>query len=154
MTVALLALCYAVYGYDKTANLFPTDIASVGATVATMTDGTVYTCGSNASLSADLGPVYVKLQNNGSVQVSPAKTGLREVWVNHTSGNISLNIYTSTDGSSWHKEAVTTQSGVVKATGINGDYLVKIENKSGSTVYITEVDYYTESCHCLRVVSE
>ncbi|MBO4250760.1 MAG: hypothetical protein J5884_05830 [Paludibacteraceae bacterium] len=157
LIVGLLVLSCAVFGYDKTQHVFPTNIANYAASTVYMTDGATYTCNSNASLAAqsDGDPFYLKLKKNGVVVLSPAIANLREISIHHTGGNISLNVYTSTDGSDWGTaESASTSAGLVRVLGLAGDYQVKIVNKSDGDVYIMQIDYWTEPCHCLRVVSE
>lgn len=152
----LLALSHVMFGYDLIQHVFPNHIATYEAsyTIAHMTDGTVYTCTDKASFTSYNETIALKLQNNGVVVISPAISRLREIWIFHNNGTISLNVYTSVNGSDWTKQAVTPSYQLVKVLGLEGDYQVKIENKTGSDVYLTEVKYYTEPCHCLRVVSE
>ena len=158
LIVCLLALSHVMFGYDLIQHVFPNHIATYdGTTVAHMTDGATYTCNSNASLAAqfDGDPLYLKLKKNGVVVLSPAIANLREISIHHTDGNISLNVYTSTDGSEWGTpKSVSTSYGRVQVLDLEGNCQVRIENKNNSDVYITEIDYWTEPCHCLRVVSE
>ena len=151
----LLALSHVMFGYDLIQHVFPNHIATYdGTTVAHMTDGTVYTCTNKASFTSYYATIALELQNNGVVVISPAISRLREIWIYHDKGTISLNVYTSVNGSDWIQQDITPISGTVKVLGLEGDYQVKIENKTGSYVYLREVKYYTEPCHCLRVVSE
>ena len=156
LIVGLLVLSCAVFGYDKTQHVFPTDIDSNEGSLLYMSDGTTYNCSYKAGLAIyNEMTTLLKLQRNGIVIVSPAISSLREISIHHTGGNIPLNVYTSIDGSDWGTaESASTSAGLVRVLGLAGDYQVKIVNKSEGDVYIMQIDYWTEPCHCLRVVSE
>ena len=157
LIIFLLVLSCAVYGYEPIRHTFPSSIDTYEAsnTIAHMKDGTVYTCSGNARFVSYDETIALKLQQNGVVVVSPAVDRLREIYIYHNNGTKSLNVYTSINGSDWALQ--TTDSSVpniVKVIGLEGDYQVKIENPNKDDVYLREVIYWIEPCHCLRVVSE
>jgi hypothetical protein len=126
-------------------------------TIGTVNDGTIYTCnGTNASFVLAGGVICIKLPNNKNFIVSPAKAGLNEIFVYYTANNNSINIYISTDGSEWTllegNEYISKNYGYVRAMNLNGDYQVKVVNKTGGDAYIQQMNYYSTPCRCLRVV--
>ena len=158
--LCLLALCLSAFGVESKTHRFPADVSSyTGSTVATMTDGTVYTCSNGAMFYSDYGTIRLKCPNNGEVVMSPAISGLNEFEVHHSGGNISLNLYVSSNGSTWTQVTgsdLVQNSGYLKATNLDGDYYVKVKNVSAGNINITQMVYYysTESCNCFRVVTE
>ena len=158
----LTAFSLTMWGFENTTHDFETaysegQLEITNNIVGTMNDGTTYTCSTGARFNYYGDYLSIELPNNKEFVVSPSRERLREIYVYHFGGNIVLNIFISSDGSTWAPITGTdfgTKSGYVKAINLNGDYYVKVVNASGSTQYIRQIIYYTEPCHCLQVVSE
>jgi len=163
----LLLSCLAMHGVVTTSHVFnSTDPANKIVSFAgsykqaTMTDGTLYTCSEGASFASGPGGVCISLPSSGIVVVSPARQGLRSFTIRHTSNTVTMDIWVSTDGSTWTPATDlgtrNNTNGAIEITGLNGNYFVKFRNTTGPAFYVTEMDYQTEqepeSCRCLRVV--
>ena len=124
-------------------------------------DGVVYTC-TNATFTTSGSPAtfYINMSYNGIVEVSQI-SGLRSFTIQHNTvpDGIGMNILISTDGAKWSlipEAQLSRQNSYIEATGLNGDYYIKLQNTHGSAVRILQLNYQTEpepeSCRCLRVV--
>ena len=160
----LLLLSLAARGYDNTTHNFNTATSAVmtltsGNKIGTMSDGTIYSCMKNATftINSDAGGLCIKLIQGDSVIISPPKVGLRELIVNHYPSNIVLQVAISTDSLTWTPVGVQRTSSV-RATGLSGDYYVKIKNTFSpkTEIYVYAVDYWTEpqNCNCFPYVPE
>ena len=137
---------------------------SGGNTVGTVNSDTTYTCtGTNAKFNANEGLICICLPQSGNqVVVSPAISDLDSIrfTYNPTNAYKTIQVYTSTDNSTWTEQTVLQFSKGVSTVKLpeKGDYYVKFRNPSGSNAfYIREIDYIfqpSSGCNCLRVVSE
>lgn len=127
------------------------------------TDLVTYTCsGTGATFGVTNSKICIQLpQNGGQVITSPAIENLTRVKISHypASKCENLKVYISTDGSSWGSalsgDAIEYgNSGTIFVTVPKGNYYLKFANTTSTAVSIIQVEYTTEPCVCLKVVSE
>lgn len=117
-----------------------------------------YTCLENATFASSAGKIGISFPQSGDyVTTSPAIDYLKRIIVTRTPelGN-NLRFYYSTDGSTWTQ--ITTGITVARYTievplPTRGDYYLKIES-SAKSVFISQIEYYTEPCNCFEYLSD
>ena len=169
-TLCALLVCVACFAeLTSTLHNFESSDPSIGPTgyeesytICHMGDGTTYTCKSGAvfAINPSTSAVCISIPVGGVVEVSPAREGLTSFTVTHNSisGGANMKLYTSTDGDSWTEipeGQLDRKNDHVEATNLSGNCYVKLENTAVSgTIYVRFITYYTNPCHCLKVVSE
>lgn len=119
-----------------------------------------YTCAGDATFGLSGGVIGISLPNSGNyVTTSPAIDYLKRIQISRTPEYASnVNIYYSTDGSSWTlmTTGVTASRYYIEALmPSRGDYYLKIERAStGSGIFIKQITYYTEPCNCFELEEE
>lgn len=126
------------------------------------TDGITYTCGGDATFAVVNYQTGIKLYYYGdNVIVAPAIEGLFEVSIGYdimdsgTFNPYDIEVYISPDGVSWGSSISagrTHASGLVTVTIPRGNYQLKIRNKGGRDIFITNMIYFYEHCNCFRYV--
>ena len=126
------------------------------------TDLVTYTCsGGSAVFSADLsksgGNIAIFMEGSGAqVVTSPVIDELDSIRFTYLpASSLTIKVAISTDGSSWTDIEVLNPVNGVKHVipPVKGPYMVRIK-RYDTNFYITEIEYITKSCHCLRVVND
>ena len=126
------------------------------------TDLVTYTCsGGSAQFSADLsksgGNIAIFMEGSGAqVVTSPVIDELDSIRFTYLpASSLTIKVAISTDGSSWTDIEVLNPVNGVKHVipPVKGPYMVRIK-RYDTNFYITEIEYITKACHCLRVVND
>lgn len=132
-------------------------------------DGFSYSCGSSTAVFGQdlINPAGKKVialnmpDGSSGATTSTAIENLTRVMISHypASRCENLKVYISTDGSSWGSalsgDAIEYgNSGTIYAFLPKGNYYLKFANTTSTAVSIIQVEYTTEPCVCLKVVSE
>lgn len=133
--------------------------------VATIDDGTVYTCAGSAAFGTDVDSdtkITINLDNNTDEVVTSQVNNLTKlrVWFYPTDKvRTHLKIQLSTDGSTWgealSEEVAEYGIGFIEATVDKGSYYIKIFNSKNVASSIFEMQYITEveTCNCFPYVA-
>lgn len=166
--LGILLLCSATGGAEKYVHDFHTmtgasTIAFSGANKVGTTDLVTYTCSASAVFSATAASssrICIFLEKNGDeVVLSPAIANLDSLSIYYLPvAARTIDVYVSTDGSDWGEKLELTES----VAGIKlcklpekGNYYLRIVNsKYSNAFYISQIDFFTKPCYCLKVVSE
>lgn len=98
---------------------------------------------------------------NSTMQIAPAVEDLTRLYVVHMYGSAPtfLKFYVSTDNETWTDVSSTATyrvGNIDVPMPEKGNYYIKIVNEGTSSpaqpINMTKFVYYTEPCHCLRVV--
>jgi hypothetical protein len=122
------------------------------------TDLVTYTGSGGGKFGADAAVrICIELPKGGVMQLSPAVEDLTRLQLLHTAG-VSLTgvkVYISSDNTSWTDISASTDYhsyDIDAEMPTKGNYFIKVENTGSTTVQFQTFKYYTEPCHCLRVV--
>lgn len=164
--LCLLVLSPALSRAETITHEFASGFTFTNSNKTATKDGFAYSCGSStASFWLDLiyGSVIALNMPDGSssATTSTAIENLTRVMISHypASKCENLKVYISTDGSSWGSalsgDAIEYgNSGTIFVTVPKGNYYLKFANTTSTAVSIIQVEYTTEPCVCLKVVSE
>lgn len=163
--LCLLVLSPALSRAETITHEFASGFTFTNSNKTATKDGFAYSCSSTASFWLDLiyGSVISLNMPDGSsaATTSTAIENLTRVMISHypASKCENLKVYISTDGSSWGSalsgDAIEYgNSGTIFVTVPKGNYYLKFANTTSTAVSIIQVEYTTEPCVCLKVVSE
>ncbi len=164
--LCLLVLSPALSRAETITHEFRTGFTFSNSNKTATKDGFSYSCGSStASFWLDLiyGSVISLNMPDGSsaATTSTAIENLTRVMISHypASKCENLKVYISTDGSSWGSalsgDAIEYgNGGTIFVTVPKGNYYLKFANTTSTAVSVIQVEYTTEPCVCLKVVSE
>ncbi len=166
--LCLLVLSPALSRAETITHEFASGFTFTNSNKTATKDGFAYSCSSTAVFGQDLiNPAGTKVialnmpDGSSAATTSTAIENLTRVMISHypASKCENLKVYISTDGSSWGSalsgDAIEYgNSGIIYAFLPKGNYYLKFANSSSADVSIIQVEYTTEPCVCLKVVSE
>ena len=167
--LCLLVLSPALSRAETITHEFRTGFTFSNSNKTATKDGFSYSCGSSTAVfGLDLiNPAGTKVialnmpDGSSEATTSTAIENLTRVMISHypASRCENLKVYTSTDGSSWGSalsgDAIEYgNGGTIFVTVPKGNYYLKFANTTSTAVSIIQVEYTTEPCVCLKVVSE
>ena len=121
------------------------------------TDLVTYTGSGGGKFGADAAVrICIELPEGGVMQLSPAVADIVRLQLMKSSGGLlkNIEIYISTDNSTWTNVSSYAEyhtSDIDLEFPEKGNYYIKVVN-TGAKIWFNAFKYYTEPCHCLRVV--